>query len=101
MSFKHILEPLGIEPVNAGGFGGRWLGRGRELDVITPLDGKKIASVRQCTAKDYEKISAAAQEAFEYWREVPAPRRGELVRQLGLELRPHTENLGKLVTLGR
>jgi len=94
-----FLKRLGIEDVNPGGFGGRWLGRGKSLDVVTPIDGKRIASVRQCTEKDYEKISAAAQEAFEYWREVPAPKRGEIVRQLGLELREHKEDLGRLVTL--
>ncbi len=94
-----FLKRLGIEDVNPGGFGGRWLGRGKELSVVTPINGKRIASVRQCTAKDYEKIAAAAQEAFEYWREVPAPKRGEVVRQLGLELREHKEDLGRLVTL--
>ena len=60
-----FLKRLGIEKTNPGGFGDRWLGRGREMDVFTPINGKKIASVRQCTARDYEKIAAAAQEAFE------------------------------------
>jgi len=94
-----FLKRLGIEKVNPGGFNGRWLGRGSELEVVSPIDGKRIATVTQCTAKDYERIAREAQKAFEYWREVPAPRRGEVVRQLGHELRLHKEDLGRLVTL--
>lgn len=94
-----FLKRLGIEKVNPGGFNGRWLGGGSGLEVISPVDGKLIATVMQCTAKDYERISREAQQAYEYWREVPAPKRGEVVRQLGQELREHKEDLGKLVTL--
>ncbi|MCD6282468.1 hypothetical protein J7J84_02525 [bacterium] len=52
-----FLKRLGIEDVNHGGFGGKWLGRGEELDVVTPINGKRIASIRQCTAEDYEKTA--------------------------------------------
>jgi len=94
-----FLKRLGIERSNPGGFNGRWFGNGEELEVFTPIDGSRIATVAQCTAKDYERIARAAQQAFAYWREVPAPKRGEVVRQLGQELREHKEDLGKLVTL--
>jgi aldehyde dehydrogenase (NAD+) len=94
-----FLKRLGIEKVNPGGFNGRWLGGGSGLEVISPIDGSQIATVTQCTARDYERISREAQQAFEYWREIPAPKRGEVVRQLGHELREHKEDLGRLVTL--
>ncbi len=94
-----FLKKLGIGKTNAGGFGGKWFAHGEDLDVFTPIDGAQIATVKQCTLKDYEKISAAAAEAFKYWREIPAPKRGEVVRQLGNELREHKQELGSLVSL--
>jgi len=58
-----------------------------------------IASVRSATSTDYEEVAATAQEAFQEWRTWPAPRRGEVARQLGNELRQHKAALGRLVTL--
>ena len=94
-----VLEALGIERENLGGFGGEWIGSGPELEVTTPIDGSAIATVRQVTPRDYDRIVDRAQEAYLHWRRVPAPKRGDLVRQLGDRLRALKSDLGALVTL--
>jgi aldehyde dehydrogenase (NAD+) len=94
-----FLRKLGLDGNNLGGFHGRWIGSGPKLDVITPIDGSQIGSVTQVTEAEYDQIVARAHEAFLKWREVPAPRRGELVRQLGNRLREVKSELGQLVTL--
>jgi len=94
-----FLKTLGIGNENLGGFGGEWLGSGPKLDVISPVDGRKIASVTQVTEQEYDVIVERAHNAFLKWRTVPAPKRGELVRQLGLKLREFKHELGQLVTL--
>jgi len=73
--------------------------RGGTLAVTTPIDGSEIARVHQHTAADMNAMIDAAREAFESWRMVPAPRRGELVRLIGEELRAAKEQLGALVSL--
>ncbi len=94
-----FLKKLGIADVNPGGFGGEWLGSGPELEVITPIDGSRIATVKQVTEAEYDQIVARAHQAFLRWRTVPAPKRGEVVRQLGNRLRTLKSELGQLVTL--
>ncbi len=94
-----FLKILGIEDENLGGFNGEWIGSGPTLDVITPIDGSKIARVKQVTEDEYDRIVSRAHEAFLNWRELPAPKRGEVVRQLGLRLREVKKELGALVTL--
>jgi aldehyde dehydrogenase (NAD+) len=94
-----FLKRLGIEDVNLGGFGGEWVGSGPDLEVITPIDGSRIATVKQVTEDEYDRIVARAHMAFLSWRRVPAPRRGEVIRQLGLKLREVKHELGQLVTL--
>ncbi len=96
---KEILTSLGIEDSNLGGFCGEWMGSGPELAVTTPIDGSKLATVRQVTEGEYDAIVSRAHEAFMHWRTVPAPRRGELVRQIGGRLREVKAELGALVTL--
>jgi len=96
---NHMLEKLGIQDMNPGGFAGEWVGSGPELDVITPVDGSRIASVRQVTEAEYDQIAERAHAAFLEWRKVPAPKRGEVVRQLGNRLRELKNELGYLVTL--
>ena len=96
---REILRSLGIEDVNPGGFGGEWVGSGPPLDVFSPIDGSRIASVDQVTEGEYDAIVDSARRAFLDWRKVPAPHRGEVVRQLGNRLRAHKEALGALVTL--
>jgi len=97
---KELLEALGIRAVNPGAASAAWLDtRGPELVSINPSNEEPIASVRQATAEDYEAVARAADEAFLEWRMRPAPQRGEIVRQLGQELRQHKEPLGRLVSL--
>ena len=96
-----ILKQLGINKINFGASTGqRWLQTKTEgeLKIHSPVDGKHIASVYQGSEKDYEKIIKSMEDAFLYWREVPAPKRGEIVRQIGLKLRDYKEPLGKLVS---
>ena len=98
-----FLASLGIEESNAGGSTGQeWLpGNGKELKSISPIDGEVIATVRQIDEKEYEAIVQKAREAFITWRMIPAPRRGEIVRQIALKLREYKKPLGRLVTLER
>ncbi len=97
---KQTLERLGIKPENLGAStGSEWIDTGGKLiESYSPADGQLIAKVKETTWEDYEKIIAKAQEAFKYWRMVPAPKRGEIVRQIALKLREYKEDLGKLVS---
>ncbi|NKB87838.1 MAG: aldehyde dehydrogenase family protein [Acidobacteria bacterium] len=94
-----ILAKLGIEDINPGGFGGDWTGSGDVLDVHSPVNGERIASVTQVTEDEYDAIVDRAHAAFLEWRKLPAPKRGEIVRQLGNRLREVKSELGALVTL--
>ncbi len=99
MRREDILGACGLGLETAGGYCGEWLGGGDALEVRTPIDGSVLGRVRQCTRADYERIVARAHTAFERFRLVPAPRRGEIVRQLGEALRGKKAALGALVTL--
>ena len=96
---RAILDALGIEDVNPGGFGGEWIGSGPPLEVLSPLDGSRLATVAQVTEDEYDQVVERARRAFVEWRTLPAPRRGEVVRQLGERLRANKAALGALVTL--
>ncbi len=95
-----VLKNLGIEELNAGGFHGQWLtdARGDILDSVSPIDGKVIAKIKQVSDDDYEKVIAKAEDAFKVWRMMPAPERGEIVRQIAVELRKYKKDLGALVS---
>ena len=94
-----FLKKLGIEGVNAGTSTGRvYLESKNQITSYTPVDGKTIANVTTTTKEQYEEVVKASQEAFKVWREMPAPQRGEIVRQIGDKLREFKEPLGKLVT---
>lgn len=99
-NINQMLEELGIRPINNGLHTGvKWIETNGELiESYSPTDGKLIAKVKQATWDDYEALVSRAQEAFLYWRLVPAPKRGEIVRQIGQELRKYKEPLGKLVS---
>ncbi|MDX2437124.1 MAG: aldehyde dehydrogenase family protein [Acidobacteriota bacterium] len=92
---------LGIKDSNLGACTGEWImpDDRHELVSINPSDGEPIASIIQADEAAYEKVMAAATEAFETWRMMPAPARGEVVRDLGNELRVFKEPLGRLVSL--
>ncbi|HOS74440.1 MAG TPA: aldehyde dehydrogenase family protein [Verrucomicrobiota bacterium] len=94
-----LFKRLGLKPENPGTFGGEWFGSGKLLKSISPIDGRTLATVRTATPQEYERVARRAQQAFQDWRLVPAPKRGELVRQLGNALRQAKTDLGRLVTL--
>ena len=100
---ESILRKLSLEAVNAGVCGGvdAWIHdkSGAPLAVINPTTNEAIATVIQGTAASYDEAVASAQAGFKTWRQQPAPKRGELVRDLGNALREHKEALGALVTL--
>ena len=100
LGIQEILAQLGIEEVNNGAStGGKWFKtRGVRIDSISPVDGKLIASVNAATEADYEAIILKAQEAFKEWRMIPAPKRGDIIRQLADRIRFYKEPLGKLVS---
>lgn len=96
-----FLKKLGIEEKNYGASTGQnWLQTKTEgeLKVVSPVDGKLIATVYQASTQDYNQVIEKAKEAFKYWRTVPAPKRGEIVRQIGLRLREYKDALGRLVS---
>ncbi|SMO66480.1 L-piperidine-6-carboxylate dehydrogenase [Fodinibius sediminis] len=96
-----FLKKLGIEGTNTGTSTGRkFLGSGakEKLASYTPIDNSQIADVTVTTREEYEHVIETAQKAFEEWRMIPAPQRGDIVRQIGLELRANKEYLGRLVT---
>src|SRR5207245_3117868 len=95
------LEKLGIGEENAGVFAGDWSrsGGGAKIDKISPIDGRRLASIRTASDDDYQTTIARAQEAFEKWRRTPGPVRGDTVRRLGNALRELKRELGQLVTL--
>jgi len=79
-----ILSALGVKPDNPGACTGTWIQtKGKELVSYNPTTSEPIAKVTQATADDYERVVAAAEEGFKTWRMMPAPKRGEGIRQLG------------------
>jgi aldehyde dehydrogenase (NAD+) len=97
---KAILEQLGIDKVNFGACGDDFFKpNGAELVSLNPATGEPIASVIQANRADYAKVVDDAARAFEKWRDVPAPKRGEIVRQIGDALRAKKEPLAALVSL--
>jgi len=96
-----MLKVLGLAEVNQGvGTGGAWLTCTGELfESISPIDGRVIAKVRQASAHDYEQAVRQAGEAFLQWRMTPAPKRGEIVRQIGDAVRANKRELGALLSL--
>ena len=98
MTTLDFLKELGIEKVNFGGYSDKWLGSGSELDSVTPVDGTLIAKIKQCNSGDYENIMQKSSEIFNKWRMEPAPKRGEVVRNLANAFRKHKVALGKLIS---
>ena len=94
------FESLNVKESNSGvSTGQHWLkGEGELLESLSPADGALIGSVRAASAEEYDDVIRAAQKAFREWRTWPAPKRGEVVRQIGNELRKHKEALGRLVS---
>jgi aldehyde dehydrogenase (NAD+) len=100
-TISEILEKLDLEPLNSGACSGDWIATpsGGELRSTNPATGEVLARVRTAGLADYETVVSRAGEAFLKWRMIPAPKRGEIVREIGNELRAHKATLGALVTL--
>lgn len=96
---KEALDQLGVKQVNDGSStGSEWFSGGEILNSYSPVDGNLIGSVKTSTREDYDRVMDAATSAFKTWRVMPAPQRGEVVRQFGERLRELKEPLGKLVS---
>ena len=96
---EDILNELGVKAVNNGtSTGQKSIGSGDVIESLSPVDGKLIAKVTTTTKAEYEEVIKTSQEAFKTWRMMPAPQRGEIVRQFGDKLREKKDALGKLVS---
>ena len=97
---KGFLKKLGLKKNNPGTWTGlKHTDSGESIDSFSPVDGEFIGSVSVTTKKEYEQVVKTAQKAFSEWRNIPAPKRGEIVRQYGDALRANKEALGQLVSL--
>ncbi len=99
MNRDQILRALGVEEENPGAYAAGWISTtGDLLTSYDPTTGEAIASVRQATVADYEKVVTNSEEVFKEWRMLPAPERGDYVRRLGNALRDYKDPLGSLVS---
>src|SRR5436309_7333892 len=96
---RAVLRKLELDGDNPGAFCGEWLGSGKLLKSISPIDGTVLATIRTATIAQYERMVERSQAAFQQWQRVPAPKRGELIRQLANALRDAKRDPGALVTL--
>ena len=95
-----VKQRLNISDSESGAFNGSWLNtKSNILESISPVNNKKIGSINCADRNIYEKVVQQAQKAFQEWQKVPAPKRGEIVRQLGDALRKNKKDLGALVSL--
>ncbi|KAL8203453.1 UNVERIFIED_CONTAM: Alpha-aminoadipic semialdehyde dehydrogenase [Gekko kuhli] len=90
------LKELGLKEENEGVYNGTWGGRGEVVTTYCPANNEPIARVRQANLEDYEETVKKAKEAWKVWAEVPAPKRGEIVKQIGDTLRQKIKVLGNL-----
>ncbi|EDM14488.1 aldehyde dehydrogenase family 7, member A1, isoform CRA_a [Rattus norvegicus] len=93
------LQDLGLREDNEGVFNGSWGGRGEVITTYCPANNEPIARVRQASMKDYEETIGKAKKAWNIWADIPAPKRGEIVRKIGDALREKIQLLGRLVSL--
>jgi len=99
IDIKKSLSLLGIKELNNGtSIGSTSYGGGEKINSFSPVDGSLIGSVTATTKEEYEKVMSAATSAFQSWRLMPAPKRGEIVRQYGEKLRLYKQPLGELVS---
>ena len=99
MEIKTCLNILGLDQKNNGtSTGSISFSSSKSIKSISPVDGKKIGSVSETSLEDYNKVIETAAHAFKFWRTMPAPNRGEIVRQFGNSLRELKEPLGTLVS---
>lgn len=94
-----FLKDLGLEHTNSGVYNGSWTGSGPTVKSIDPASGNVIAEVKTGTVDELEECIKVGHEAYKVWSNLPAPYRGDIVRQIGNELRKNLQPLGKLVSL--
>ncbi|CAF0974683.1 unnamed protein product [Brachionus calyciflorus] len=94
-----FLKELGLSETNTGVYNGKWFANGETIKSMCPANNKPIASVTQGTVQDYDSCVEESLKAWELWADVPAPKRGEIVRQIGDSLRKYKEPLGNLISL--
>src|SRR5690606_32723816 len=93
------LDILSIKDLNDGcSTGQKSFGSGPNIESFSPVDGAPIAQLSTFTREDYDQVITVSREPFKTWRTMPAPRRGEIVRQFGQKLREYRAPLGKLVS---
>src|SRR5690606_32898792 len=96
---EKTIKNLGLKGENKGtSIGGKFFASGKIIESFSPVDGKLIDKIKNYAESDYDKVIESAQNAFQEFRLIPAPKRGEIVRQLGQKLREYKEDLGKLVS---
>ena len=101
-STRELLKSLNVNPENGSiCTGTQWVtsSNTETINVHSPVDGSELGKVIYASESDYETVILKAQKAAEYWKTVPAPERGSIVRQYGIKLRAHKKELGKLVSL--
>lgn len=99
INIEKTLQNLGIKQLNNGVCTGKnWFGSADIIESYSPVDGKLISKTTTSTTAEYQKTLQTALEAFKYWKNVPAPKRGEIIRQFGNKLREKKNDLGKLVS---
>lgn len=97
--YQPFLSRLGIQDKNPGVLHTKWTGNGPALTSVCPANNRPIAEVTSASIADYQEAVSVSQDSWKQWCQIPAPKRGEIVRQIGEELRNHLEDLGKLVSL--
>ena len=99
MNIDHMLKTLGLQANNLGtSTGQRFFGSGEVISSYSPADGNLIGSITSTTSEEYNQVIETAQQAYLSWRLMPAPKRGEIVRQFGEKLRAKKQELGQLVS---
>jgi aldehyde dehydrogenase (NAD+) len=98
---EDLIKQLNLKQINAGAGTGVTQRKcnGEELKSFSPIDGKLIGSIRKALVPDYEYVAEKAYKAFLEWRMTPAPKRGEIVRQIGNAVRNKKKELGRLISL--
>ncbi|XP_042488147.1 aldehyde dehydrogenase family 7 member B4-like [Macadamia integrifolia] len=95
-----FLKELGLGPHNPGSYvNGKWKGSGQVVSSVNPANNQSIAEVVEASIQDYDGGLQACSEAAKIWMQVPAPKRGDIVRQIGEALRTRLQHLGRLVSL--
>ena len=95
-----VLSRLGLTEVNPGAAIGGWIQTtGRVVNSVNPTTGEVLAGVRLANLDDYNRIIEQSQDVWKRWRMLPAPKRGEIIREVGDALRAHKEDLGALISM--